>query len=237
MKTTIYSVLLIVLVLFSTSFQVQAEETLAKQTFKKIATPESSKNWMHLKQPMKQVAFLQNLKTILDLDEGASFKMLTTESDELGWTHYKVQQYQHGIPIEGAQYILHEKDGLVQKANGKLVEVFCKNEQAAFSKEEAIQKVLAHANMKKYAWGDEDFKNLIKREKESEQKSLYPQPELIYFNTKFDDSASTFRLCYKIEIASIDPIEHFVYYINAISGVIENKISKNHNCFKGISKN
>lgn len=110
------------------------------------------------------------------------------------------------------------------------MEAFCKNEQAAFSKEEAIQKVLKLVNAKQYGWEDKDYVNLIKRQK---QENIYPQPELVYLNPQFNEDVSACKLCYKMEIVSVQPFEHYIFYINAVSGTIEYKINQMHNCFGG----
>jgi Zn-dependent metalloprotease len=46
--------------------------------------------------------------------------LLKNETDNLGWTHSKFQQYSNNIKIVGCTYIVHELNSNVVKANGTI---------------------------------------------------------------------------------------------------------------------
>ena len=48
-------------------------------------------------------------------------RLTQTSEDQIGEKHYRFDQYYKGIKVEEAQFILHEKNGFVRAANGKLV--------------------------------------------------------------------------------------------------------------------
>ena len=50
----------------------------------------------------------------------AQSKMVLTEAvaGKNGYSHFKYQQFQEGLPIFGSRYFLHEKDGKVVNATG-----------------------------------------------------------------------------------------------------------------------
>ena len=43
------------------------------------------------------------------------------KTDNLGFKHYRYQQNYENVPIEGAEWLIHEKNGIAKTANGNLV--------------------------------------------------------------------------------------------------------------------
>ena len=44
------------------------------------------------------------------LGQSDEMRLLKEETDNLGFTHYRYQQYHKGVPVYGAIYILHEQN-------------------------------------------------------------------------------------------------------------------------------
>src|SRR5437870_945112 len=60
----------------------------------------------------QQIAFNPlNVKTLLSLDAKSDLIIEKTESDHLGYTHYRYHQLYKGIPVENSTYIMHVKAG------------------------------------------------------------------------------------------------------------------------------
>ncbi len=55
------------------------------------------------------------------LDEMKSFRK---DTDQLRQVHHRFQQFYNGVAIEGAEYIIHEKDGKVDNGNGIILSSF-----------------------------------------------------------------------------------------------------------------
>lgn len=206
----------------------------AKQTFKQLTTKESTLNWMELKKEKTKNVFLSEVKTIFDLNDFSEFKVLKSEKDELGWMHHNIQQFYNGIPIEGAKYILHEKDGYIIKANGKLIPSFTNTQtKPSISKEAGIKGLLNQINAKTYIWQDEHYENSLKARKQDNKTSYFPEAELVYMSRDFDDNFENYRLAYKMEVISIEPFEGYTYYVDAHTGELIYKISTMHSCTAG----
>src|SRR6185369_9401941 len=45
-------------------------------------------------------------------------KLLNSETDRLGFTHYRYQQTFDGLPIEGTMYVVHVRAGKIETMNG-----------------------------------------------------------------------------------------------------------------------
>ena len=65
-------------------------------------------------------AFLKTQKDLLGMQGSEDFDTLSVTTDSLGQTHVKFQQTLRGLPVVGAQYIVHsDKNGNVNAINGR----------------------------------------------------------------------------------------------------------------------
>lgn len=225
---------ILLLTMFALTVQGFAQNEKSTNLLKKIASTESNLNWMRIETKQTTNEFIEVAKTIFELDENADLTIIYSETDEMGWTHHRIQQMQNNIPIEGAEYILHENEGTIKKANGKLVKNFSAKKYTSISKTLAIEGLLKKVNAKKYAWQDTEYENLIKSQKNDLDASFYPEAELVYFSTDFSTDPKDYILTYKIDVFSIEPLERFWYYIDAQTGEIIDKLTRIHtNCHNG----
>ncbi len=64
--------------------------------------------------------YLEAAKSVLQLDNPTQeFRIEKTETDDLGYRHIRLQQQWQGVPVHGAEAILHEKDGMFYLFNGR----------------------------------------------------------------------------------------------------------------------
>lgn len=87
--------------------------------------------------------YLENHKELFDLNAG-DFKLVETNKDNLGMTHYKTQLTVDGIPVYGAELAVHtNKDGKVVAINGQVepkLEHVKWSKRVKLSKGEAVKK-------------------------------------------------------------------------------------------------
>jgi Zn-dependent metalloprotease len=57
------------------------------------------------------------LHDFLKAPQGHEFRLTKEETDKLGNTHQRYAQYYQGIKIEGAEYLVHGKKGLIENTN------------------------------------------------------------------------------------------------------------------------
>jgi len=63
--------------------------------------------------------YVREAGSIMNLEEkDQSFDLISEEIDQLAHTHHKAQQKLNGIPIYGAEIILHSKEGVIHSLNG-----------------------------------------------------------------------------------------------------------------------
>ncbi len=64
-------------------------------------------------------AYLDGVSKILSIKNAdEEFELVEIQEDDLDMVHLKYRQTYNGIPVWGAEFILHAKDGLIQKSNG-----------------------------------------------------------------------------------------------------------------------
>ena len=97
---------------------------------------------------------------------GSDYEFLSVQVfiDKLGQIHHRYNQYYKGIQIIGAQYILHEKNGLIHYANGHLINNLNIEVIPVLSGEEALNAAMDFIGADAYMWENEENEAFIKRE-------------------------------------------------------------------------
>lgn len=183
-----------------------------------LAEGNSSKGWVRVKPGTKHSAdeFWTKEKRAFGLEVNDNFKIVKKQTDEIGLVHHRYQQTYKEIPVEGAEYILHEEFGFVTLANGKLVEKLNMSVTPSISEEVALQKALNYIGGQKYGW---EAKNITNGKSYSE----YPEGELLLalISPEQGLSASNYALAYKFSIVTIEPeYRKTAIYVGAQTGEI-----------------
>jgi len=171
-------------------------------------------------------------KSTLRLGTDDDLQLLSTQNDELGYRHYRYQQTYKGIPIEGAIYLMHEKNNRTKKANGKLISHISLHTVPHLSEVLALQSALQYVGADVYAWEDANHQALIQQVEQCEEATFYPSGELVIIDPDFGQNPYNYRLAYKFDIYAITPLSRQVVYIDAQNSAVcqENGIHtlKNH---------
>lgn len=147
-----------------------------------------------------------------------NMRIMETTQDELGFIHYKHQQFHNDIKVEGGEYIVHQRNGDLISSSGSIISEVKNVSQPSVTAQQAIQMAQGFVKAEKYMW-------------ESNQ-SLYPKPELLYVADSKDLTykGEDFRLAYKVDIYSAEPYDRNFVYVDASTGAIIKSISRIRNC-------
>jgi Zn-dependent metalloprotease len=156
-------------------------------------------------------------------NELRSFRVLT---DKLGQTHLRYKQYYKGIELAEVQFILHEKNGLVFHANGKLIHGLNLDVTPSLTEESALQYALSNINAESYMWENHKNEAFIKREQNDPDATMFPKGILMLSAKNFDLRKENFHLVYRFDIYSEKPMERYYIDVDAKTGEIINKISR-----------
>jgi len=177
--------------------------------------------------PAQQLAQSKNL---LQLSNDDNLTLFSTDTDQLGYTHYRYQQTYKDIPIEGAVYLMHEKAGRIKHANGRLARQLELNAVPSISVDAALSYALAHTNAQVYAWDAPTYESSLKQIRKSTDATFYPVGQLVIINPELPEETAAYRLAYKFDIYAVEPLSREVVYIDAHTGEVLATLEKIHHC-------
>lgn len=101
----------------------QSDTAFWNSNMLKIANSGGGSGFIRIKEDKKFIhnEFFSINKDAFRLSENDEMILISSKSDDLGYVHYLYQQSHKGVKIEGAEYKLHEMNGQILTANGKLL--------------------------------------------------------------------------------------------------------------------
>ncbi len=167
--------------------------------------------------------FFSQYKSLMGLKDDDDMKLVRTDGDGV-MQHHRFQQYYKGIKIEGAEFIIHEKDEYANSGNGKLVHDMNKSIQPLISEAAALNKALDIVPSSKYKLKSNDVNNLTSTQ-------YHPKSELVFQKSNPDIlfTPENFKLCFHFDIY-IPNRDGFSVYINANDGTLVSKSPLQSDC-------
>jgi Zn-dependent metalloprotease len=177
-------------------------------------------SYIKLSQKVKIEELNTWMSKVFKLNKDHKVKVIKSVGDELGFTHHKLQQYYKGYPVEGAVYIIHEKDNYIHSLNGMLQDNFLLDGKIILSEAEALSKALAYINGKKYIWEDKNEEEHLKLTSNDPSATYYPKGTLVIASNRL--GKGSYRLAYKFDIYSTSPLRRAYVYVDANNGAVIN---------------
>lgn len=221
------------LLLFSLNIVFGQDTSFWNKRIKQIAEATSTPGWIKLKPEIviKANLFFTDLKASLGLSALDEMKNYKTETDKVGITHYRYQQFFNGYKVEGAEYLVHEKEGRTISANGKLIKGLSNKPVINLSKPEALKFAKKFYPSKIYAWEIPEFEKEIKDVLHDQKSTYFPKGELVWIlNIKNrDNKISNYVLAYVFDIYKSN-LDGERIYVNAADGSILKWLTLTTNC-------
>lgn len=223
--------ILLTIFLFTISLNGKNNNNLSDTIFKdaKMHIAKDGKSEFEIKfTEGKQISidsFFEEYKSAFNLSDDNSSKSFRVESDEIGQTHHRFKQYYKEIEIADAQYILHEKNGSLSLAHGKIVRDLDLDVSAAITKDDALQYAISHINAEKYMWENHKNEAFIKREQDDPSATFYPKGQLMISAKNLKFEKDNFRLVYRFDVYAAEPLGRYNVDVDANTGEIVNMIS------------
>lgn len=175
-------------------------------------------NWVQFRtdKNLTAASLINDNKEAFGLSANDEVRVLRTEDDKLGMTHYRFGQFFRSIPVEGAEYIIHTNNGIAISGNGNLVKGLNVNVTSDLSKAQAIQNAKDYVSAKHYLWEDNETERLLKIVRNDTTATFYPKPELVIVNK--ETGVDNYRLAYKVQIYADEPLTGKAIYIDAQTG-------------------
>ncbi|MFA5194974.1 MAG: M4 family metallopeptidase, partial [Bacteroidales bacterium] len=157
--------------------------------------------------------------------DGLNFIIKKTETDKLGFTHYRCIQTYNETEIFGTDFIVHVRDGKINSLNGKVISDIHISNNTSFSENEAINFALSFTNADEYMWQSPEDENRLKEIKGNTGASYYPTPTKIIL---YDEATKTHRYAYQIDVFAKKPLSRKNVYVDAQNGSILKTLNKLH---------
>lgn len=168
--------------------------------------------------------FFQKFSNELGIKTIDKFKYIQSQKDNLGYTHYRYDQYYNGIRVDGGQLILHEKGGKLDLVNGNFYNGLKITTTPAITKEKALEISRRFIMNESPSSGNDNFKKARQDGKESKSVN-YAEPKLVIAPKDGKYSLENFRLTYLVNITSSLPMRDVDVYVDAQTGEVINSVS------------
>ncbi|MBI4645360.1 MAG: M4 family metallopeptidase [Bacteroidia bacterium] len=142
------------------------------------------------------------LVQILNLPRNFELQLKRTETDKIGFTHYRYVLFYNEFPVECAVYYVHISAQQVISANGELFPAGSISINIHIPETAAFNYAKEHISAEHYLW-----------EKRGINNRPYPEMVIVY-------KEGQYRLSYKYDIYAIKPLSRNYIYIDAETGKI-----------------
>ena len=153
-------------------------------------------------------------------------QLVKTETDKLGYSHYRYQQHYQNVPVFGGEFIVHSLQGKATQGNGRIVQGIAGSGIPSFTGQAAIQKALDFCGSERYMWENPANEQFIKYARKNPAATYYPSASLIWMSRKPYASGKEYFLCYKISVYSEVPLSYKDVYVNATTGDIFHTVER-----------
>ena len=134
-----------------------------------------------------------------------------SETDELGFTHDKYQQYYKGIKVEGAVYTVHSRKNMIESLSGEFKGLDSINVAPKVTAAAALDAAMKKINAKLYAWDPSVVKGYNGYSK--------PVGELVIIGGSEGDKIGP-RLAWKLDVYAVDPLYRAWVFVDAVTGQV-----------------
>lgn len=175
----------------------------------------------------KQKITLQQAESVLrdqlKLGTPSSFRQIKTETDELGISHRRFQEYFNGIKVEYGGYTLNFKGENPLSIVHHVKPISFQSTKPQLSEEEALQIALKSVSATKYMWQRNDEREIALKMTNGVQSSFFPKGEIVIVpNYETVEKALRFKLvlAYKFDIYAEEPLSRSYIYVEANTGEV-----------------
>lgn len=144
------------------------------------------------------------------------------EADGIGFVHTKYQQTYKGVPVQGGEYIAHQKAGKLDCISGVFLDINELSVNPSLTEAAALSKALAFVGATKYKWENKEELAALREAFEDPNFNYDPKGKLVIYpkNNVLGENAD-YRLAYKFNIYAEAPVESRAnIYVDAKTGEI-----------------
>lgn len=200
-----------------------------------IAKPEITKGWIdfHEDNSLDPATLFNERGYWFGLSVYDNMQLYKTVTDEIGFTHFRFQQYHKGIKVIGAEAILHHNGSYLKSMNGHLAENLSMNVHPKYDKSLALLNALAACKgVDVFVWDDADVRSELSKYIKEEKFLEKPEGELVICRKDWsgDFNSENLVLAYYFRLLAMPMIASRDIYMDAGTGEIIHQASLSTNC-------
>jgi Zn-dependent metalloprotease len=157
------------------------------------------------------------LPKLIKTGSGSNWRIYSQITDDLGQTHYRIQQYYNGVSLENGVGIIHTFKGKIISINGEFIPTEKLAGSIAYTIQDARTLALRQSPAELYYWQDEQQNQILKALTGNNDTSWFPKGKLVYCPENLNYLKSH-RLAYKFEVYALKPLSGNAIYIDAENG-------------------
>jgi bacillolysin len=144
------------------------------------------------------------------------------ETDQLGFSHQRFEQYYKGVKVEHATYTAHSRGGQLESLSGDFEKVGTLSVTPTLSADAALARAMAFVGARKYMWQDAREEAGLKQQTDNPAASYRPQGELVLVrdNRQSSDNTGPLVLAWKLNVYAQQPVSRAYLYVDAHSGEV-----------------
>ena len=228
MKQFATSFLLISLLMGGSSLWAQSRRT--SEALSAIALPIQTKGWIQFRKEVQvdATSLFQAHKAAFGLGNMDQMLLKDSHTDRLGMEHFRFQLHHQSVPVEGAEYIVHARNGIAEKANGFLPMLRNLNTTPSIDSDQAFEIAKTHMNAEVLMWEIPGNESALQHARRDPSATYFPQAELLIADTDFDPTIEQYRLVWKFDIYAAHPHSKKWIYVDAENGAIVKELETLH---------
>jgi Zn-dependent metalloprotease len=188
----------------------------------KIANIKNSSGWITFKDQVSidPSTVFDQYKINFGLSANDKMEITRTETDKIGFTHFRYQQTYNGIPVLGGDFIIHAQNGLTKTGNGKIVSGLSLSPNPSVNSDQAVQKAIGFIGAQSYMWENPANEEMLRHITGKTDATYYPSAELVIIDKNFSGIATNYRLAYKVNVYAEQPLSYQDVFVDAQTGAI-----------------
>jgi Zn-dependent metalloprotease len=193
-----------------------------------LCTQGTVKNYIYIKQDavISPDILVSIYKSSFGLGERDRLEQKNIFADQIGQTHYRYQQTCQGVPVLGADIVVHTQQGKAVSVNGRLIKGLNVNTSPAISADAAIQKAISFVGADRFMWEDPKNEEMLKHISGNLNATYYPAAELVILDRQLGTDPAHYRLAWKVNVYAQNPLSYQDIYIDAQSGSVYHIINR-----------
>ena len=168
--------------------------------------------------------FDANVRTWFEMGTQDELRQYRVSEDQIGYTHYRFQQYHQGKPVQDGNIIAHVKNGEVVSVNGEYYPVSPNaSTTPSWNEQTALEAAKVEVGAGLYKWEIPAEEEYIKIELNDPTATYVPHGELTYL-----PSNNETRLAWKFDIYAQTPESRSYVWVDASNGEVLRRDSRIH---------